>query len=250
MRYYCECRKAAPDFGCKLYRINFKILLSELPSFFRFRNFFSGLTALLFVCTFWAGSPTVLAQGKPQVVQLTGLVTAGDSLYGLPGASVYVPKAGRGTNTNAYGYFSLAVLAGDSVVFSSVGYKDQYVKIPKKFLGSSYSVIIEMREDPTILPEVRIFPYSTEELFKRAFLSLKLPDEDRRAVAKNLNEAIVERMMLDAPASPNVNFRHQMQLQQQQLDRRIMYPSIPLTAWLEIINAIKRGDFKNKKTSE
>ncbi len=190
------------------------------------------------------------AQGKPQVIQLTGLVTAGDSLYGLPGASVYVPKVGRGTNTNAYGYFSLAVLAGDSVVFSSLGYKNQYIKIPKKFLGNSYSVIIEMREDPTLLPEVRVFPYSTEELFKRAFLSLKLPDQDQKAVAKNLNEAIIERMMSDAPMSPNANFRYNMQLQQQQTERRYMYPSIPITAWLDLINAIKRGDFKNKKTGE
>ena len=213
------------------------------------RQFF-GINLLLVAFAFFGLTGNVKAQGRPNIVQLTGLVTAGDSLYGIPGASVYVPKAGRGTNTNAYGYFSLAVLAGDSVVFSSVGYKNQYVKIPKKFLGNSYSVIIEMREDPTILPEVRIFPYSTEELFKRAFLSLKLPDEDQRAVAKNLNEAIVERMMLDEPMSPNSNFRHNMNLQQQQLDRRIMYPSVPLTAWLDIINAIKRGDFKNKKTSE
>lgn len=233
-----------------MYRIKFKILFITLPSFLRFRTALPGLVFLFLLAACWASPAAVLAQGKPQVVQLTGLVTAGDSLYGLPGASVYVPKAGRGTNTNAYGYFSLAVLAGDSVVFGSVGYKNQYVKIPKKFLGSSYSVIIEMREDPTMLPEVRIFPYSTEELFKKAFLSLRLPDEDQRAVAKNLNEAIVERMMLDAPMSPNANFRHNMNLQQQQLDRRIMYPSIPLTAWLEIINAIKRGDFKNKKTAD
>ena len=220
-----------------------------LPSTLLFRTQFFGLSLLVFITLF--GNPEkVKAQGRPNIVQLTGLVTAGDSLYGIPGASVYVPKAGRGTNTNAYGYFSLAVLAGDSVVFSSVGYKNQYVKIPKQFLGSSYSVIIEMREDPTMLPEVRIFPYSTEELFKRAFLSLKLPDEDQRAVAKNLNEAIVERMMLDEPMSPNSNFRHNMNLQQQHLDRRIMYPSVPLTAWLDIINAIQRGDFKNKKTSE
>src|SRR5690606_13048432 len=166
-----------------------------------FRNIFSAF--IFTVCTFLlAFSPQqAQAQGAAKVVQLTGIVTAGDSLYGLVGASVYVPKAGRGTTTNQYGYFSLAVLAGDSVVFSSVGFKQQYIMIPKNFRGDSYSVIIEMKEDMVALPEVSIFPYSTEELFKRAFLSLKLPDENQKAVAKNLNEAIIERMMLDAPAS-------------------------------------------------
>jgi hypothetical protein len=220
-------------------------------------HFFTGfrniITAFVFAIAaiLLAISPEkAAAQGKAKVVQLTGIVTAGDSLYGLIGASVHVPKAGRGTTTNQYGYFSLAVLAGDSVVFSSVGFKTQYIKIPRTFRGDSYSVIIEMREDLTALPEVRIFPYSTEELFKRAFLSLKLPDEDQKAVAKNLNEAIIERMMLDAPASPTINFRERIRLQDANIERRYMAPTIPLTAWKELIDAIKRGDLKNQKTNE
>ena len=81
------------------------------------------------------------------------------------------------------------------MVFSALGYKQQYIIIPKTFQRQSYSVIIELKEDPTLLPEVRVFPYSTEELFKRAFLSLELPNEDQKAVAKNLNEQIIARMM-------------------------------------------------------
>lgn len=210
------------------------------------QKYMVALSCALILLLLFAASGKVQAQGKPQVVQLTGIVTAGDSLYGLPGASVYVPKAGRGTTTNQFGYFSLAVLAGDSVIVSSIGYKAQSIIIPKKLKSQSYSVIVEMKEDPLVLPEVRIFPYSTEELFKRAFLSLKLPDEDQRAVAKNLNEAIIERMMSDAPLSPNGNFRHSMNLQQQQQERRYLYPTIPITAWYELIQAIKRGDFKKK----
>jgi hypothetical protein len=216
-----------------------------LPFFSSFQKYLLALSCgVAFLFLFASGK--VQAQGKPQVVQLTGIVTAGDSLYGLPGASVYVPKAGRGTTTNQYGYFSLAVLAGDSVIVSSIGYKAQSVIIPKRLKSQSYSIIVEMKEDPLILPEVRIFPYSTEELFKRAFLSLKLPDEDQRAVAKNLNEGILERMMSDAPMTPNNNFRNQMNLQQQQEQRRYLYPTIPITAWYELIQAIKRGDFKKK----
>ena len=216
-----------------------------LPFFSSFQKHLLALSfGLAFLFLFSSGK--VQAQGNPQVVQLTGIVTAGDSLYGMPGASVYVPKAGRGTTTNQYGYFSLAVLAGDSVIVSSIGYKAQSIIIPKKLKSQSYSVIVEMKEDPLILPEVRIFPYSTEELFKRAFLSLKLPDEDQRAVAKNLNEGILERMMSDAPMTPNNNFRNQMSLQQQQEQRRYLYPTIPITAWYELIQAIKRGDFKKK----
>ena len=243
MRYYCIAAwlSAARHF----------LFNSAIMRFFTVHN--NILAAIVFaVAAFLMGiqPQQVQAQGARKVVQLTGIVTAGDSLYGLIGASVYVPKAGRGTTTNQYGYFSLAVLGGDSVVFSSVGFRQQYIKIPKNFRGDSYSVIIEMKEDLKALPEVRIFPYSTEELFKRAFLSLKLPDEDQRAVAKNLNEAIIERMMLDAPASPGVNFRERVRLENTNIERRYMAPTIPLTAWYDLIQAIKRGDLKNQKVKE
>ena len=47
------------------------------------------------------------AQGRPQAVQLSGLVLGEDSTSALPGVNVYVPAAGRGTSTNQYGYFSM-----------------------------------------------------------------------------------------------------------------------------------------------
>ena len=51
------------------------------------------------------------------MVQLSGLVLGEDSTSALPGVNVYVPTIGRGTVTNQYGYFSMPVLPGDSVLF-------------------------------------------------------------------------------------------------------------------------------------
>ncbi|MGV3641192.1 MAG: carboxypeptidase-like regulatory domain-containing protein, partial [Adhaeribacter sp.] len=99
-------------------------------NFFLFLRKAFVLAALLFGISSWLGAPRAVAQGKPQVIQLSGLVTSGDSLYGVPGVTVYVPKAGRGTITNDYGYFSLPVLAGDSVVIRALGYQHLTVKIP------------------------------------------------------------------------------------------------------------------------
>src|SRR5215218_9108602 len=103
--------------------------------------------AFFFCFSFLLTLPEARAQGKPQVIQFSGLVTSGDSLYGVPGVTVYVPKAGRGTVTNDYGYFSMAVLAGDSVVIRAVGYQHLTVKIPKNYNKQSYSVILELKED-------------------------------------------------------------------------------------------------------
>ena len=55
---------------------------------------------------------------KRRVIQLSGIVLGEDSVSGLPGVHVYVPKAGRGTSTNVTGFFSMPVLPGDSVVIA------------------------------------------------------------------------------------------------------------------------------------
>ena len=60
------------------------------------------------------------SQSKKRVIQLSGIILSEDSVSGLPGVHIYVPKAGRGTTSNRTGYFSMPVLEGDSVVISSV----------------------------------------------------------------------------------------------------------------------------------
>lgn len=192
------------------------------------------------------------AQGKAAVVQLSGIVASGDSLYGVPGVTVYVPKAGRGTVTNEYGYFSMPVLAGDSVVIRALGYKHLAVMIPRDYNKQSYSVVLELKEDATLLPEVRVFPYPTEELFKQAFLALRVPDEQKSAAEKNLNEQLMARIFNNTSIGPAANFRNTMDMQQMYLNKQSMpnqYNNNPLLnpfAWGQLINQIRNGDLKQK----
>ncbi|MFZ4769235.1 MAG: carboxypeptidase-like regulatory domain-containing protein, partial [Ferruginibacter sp.] len=67
---------------------------------------------------------------KDSVVQLYGVVMTADSLKGLPAVSVVVKGQNRGTITNDRGVFSIVVLKGDKVEFTSVGYKPILVSIP------------------------------------------------------------------------------------------------------------------------
>ncbi|WP_185816967.1 carboxypeptidase-like regulatory domain-containing protein [Hymenobacter metallilatus] len=195
------------------------------------------------------------AQGQRQVVQFTGIVASGDSLLGVPGAAIFVPKAGRGTTTNPYGYFSLPVLAGDSIVIRSLGYRNQYVIIPENYPRQSYSVIVNLKEDATVLPEVRIFPYATEKAFKEAFLAMKPPTENDRTPADKLNEQIMRRMFNTLPVTSMGNYRQTMQAQQNDQMRRMGFGATPATnnpllnpfSWLQLINQVKSGEFKKKE---
>ena len=58
---------------------------------------------------------------KDSVVQLYGVIMTADSLKGIPAVSVIVKRDGRGTYSNDQGVFSIVVVKGDQIEFSSVG---------------------------------------------------------------------------------------------------------------------------------
>ena len=227
-----------------------------MPDFLRLRGLPVFIAALLLGLLLAA--PGARAQGKRPVIQFTGIVASGDSLLGVPGASIYVPKAGRGTTSNIYGYFSMAVLAGDSIVIRSLGYANQTIVIPKDFQRQSYSVIVQLKEDATVLPEVRVFPYTTERDFKKAFLALRLPTERGSAAADNLNEELMNRIFRTQPMGATANFRQSMSNQRLDYDRHMgmapnQYSNNPLLnpfSWLQLIQQVKRGEFKKKANDD
>ena len=228
-----------------------------MPNFLRLRRFslfFAGALLGLMLLA----APGAHAQGKRRVIQFTGIVATGDSLLGVPGATIYVPKAGRGTSSNAYGYFSMAVLAGDSIVIRSLGYASYTIVIPADYQRQSYSVVVQLTEDATMLGEVRVFPYTTERDFKKAFLALRLPTERGSSAAANLNEQLMRRMFNSQPMGAVANFRQSMQTQAYDQDRRNgiapnQYSNNPLLnpfSWLQLVQQVKKGEFKRKNNDD
>lgn len=224
-----------------------------MPDFLRFRRY-SLFIALVLLGSLLLAAPSAHAQGKRKIIQFTGIVASGDSLLGVPGATIYVPRAGRGTSSNAYGYFSMAVLAGDSIVIRSLGYANYTVVIPPDYQRQSYSVVISLVEDATMLGEVRVFPYTTERDFKKAFLALRLPTEKGSAAADNLNQELMARIFRTQPMGAVANFRQTMQNQQYNQDVRAgfgpsTYANNPLLnpfSWLKLVQQVKNGEFKKK----
>jgi hypothetical protein len=163
------------------------------------------LTCLFIVVCLLLASDSYAQQPK-RVIQLSGVTM--DTVSGpVPYVNIYVPAAGRGVKTNAVGFFSLPVLAGDSVVISSVGYQRQYYVVP--YDADEYTtVFVSMVEDVTYLREVEILPYPTEEVFKEAVLALNLPpaaiDE------KNLNAELLALMLKTTPMDGPLNQRYSL----------------------------------------
>jgi len=194
------------------------------------------------------------AQGQEKLVMFTGIITAGKTSEPLPGAYVYIPKAGRGILSNNVGYFALPVMPGDSVIFSYVGYKKQFYVIPRRLTETTFSAVIAMQEDVQTLTEVKVYPYATEELFKEAFVNMTLPDQkERENLARNTSAESMQRLAAITPMSAQANYRYYTQ--QQWFGRESVanrsgvttFPFLNPFAWANFIRSVKNGELNKKE---
>lgn len=199
-------------------------------------------------------SSEVKAQGQVKSIMFTGRVVGVKGTQTLGKAYIVIPRAGRGTLADEGGYFALPVFPGDSIVFSYLGYQKQYHIIPRRHMEESYSAIILMKEDVKTLAEVKVYPYATEEEFKKAFVSMKLPDEFERAnLEQNTRQELLMQMAAVTPLSAAGNYRNFMDQQifgRENAANRSFTTAIPFLnpfAWAKFINSVKNGDLKKKE---
>lgn len=181
-----------------------------------------------------------------KIIQLSGVVLGEDSVSGLPGVHVYVPKAGRGTTTNNTGFFSMPVLVGDSVVISAVGYVRRH-HIVADSREEYVTVIIEMATDNTFLKEVTILPFPTEEVFKQAVLALNVPLNENGIDKRNLNAELMALMMRTTPMDGNLNYRYYMDQYNASIDDRAVVRTNPFLNpfnWARFFRDLKQNKKK------
>ena len=185
---------------------------------------------------------------EKKVIQLSGIILNADSTDAVPGVNIYVPTKGRGTSSGRFGYFSMPVLAGDSVVFSYIGLKKQTFKVPDVMKDDRISLILTMEVDEIALAEIEVMPYPTEEEFKQAVIALNMVDP--MAISRaNMSPEMLLRWAESMPASGNENFRYFQQGQAQQNQDLYGPRTLRLLdpfAWGQFIRSIKRGDLKKQ----
>ena len=186
---------------------------------------------------------------KDSVVQLYGVVMTADSLKGVPAASIVVKGQNRGTISNNDGVFSIVVLKGDNIEFSSIGYKPVTVNISKDLKGTQHSLIQLMVTDTIYLPATIIRPRLTRQQFERDFVNNPVPDDEIATAQRNTNAAtrrfLAATLTTDGREASNQYLRqysNKLSYAGQIAPQNIFNPF----AWNEFIKAWKRGDYKRK----
>ena len=187
---------------------------------------------------------------KDSVVQLYGIVMTADSLKGLESVSVVIKGQNRGTITNNKGVFSIVVLKGDEVMFTSIGFKPKTISIPANLEGNQHSIIQLMVNDTVYLPATIIKARPSRAQFDRDFLNTEIPDDYITIARKNNSEATRKILVASLPTDGRENSSTYLR---QTANRAYYTGQVPPMnifnpfAWAEFIKAWKRGDYKSKK---
>jgi len=187
---------------------------------------------------------------RDSVVQLYGVVMTADSLRAIPSASIIVEGKGRGTITSPDGVFSIAVLKGDKITFSCVGFKDRRIEIPASLTETQYSVIQLMVSDTVYLPATILKPRPTREQFERDFVNNKVNDDMYEVARKNTDEARNRILLNSLPSDGREAVNYQLRQQANKYYYAGQIPPMNIlnpAAWADFIQSWKRGDYKRKK---
>ncbi|MFT6715555.1 MAG: hypothetical protein ACJA0Q_000182 [Saprospiraceae bacterium] len=183
-----------------------------------------------------------------QIVQIAGVTVSGDSLLPVPFANVLIKGNYSGTLCDFSGFFSIVARAGDTLVFSSFGYKRNQYVIPDSLKSKQYSLIQIMDRDTVFLPVTDIKVWPTYEQFKKAFLTTVVPGSDLARAESNLDGEVMAKKVANLHLGASGNQKLMLAQRRSRLYSAGQLPPNNLLnplAWMKFIKAWKEGKLGN-----
>ncbi len=184
-----------------------------------------------------------------KVIQFSGVLYSADTAHlAIPFATVYDYSTGYIAISNFTGFFSLVGYEGDTIFFSTLGFKTKQFIIPKE--NETEKFVSNFFLEPTfyMLPEAMVYPWGSLDQFPYAFIHTPIPDDDLERARKNLNPDYLRSLASAQGADPNINARMVMNNYSQTLYYYGQAHPISLLnafAWSQFISDLKRGKYKN-----
>lgn len=121
------------------------------------------------------------------LIQLSGVVVSEETLTELSYTTVLDRTNRRGVFCDYFGYFTIVVYPGDTLLFSAYGHKTSNYVVPDTLTETHYSIIHVMQVDTVELPNVEVFPWPSREDFARAFVNMDPYDDAIRRAQRELS---------------------------------------------------------------
>lgn len=206
---------------------------------------------LLYILLLGTLSLSAIAQNNAdkKLVQFSGVVYDVDSNSVIPYVTLTNISSGKTYAANYKGYYSFIANEGDSIVFSSVGYKKAMVVIPKNNKERKYTALVKLKSDNIELPVVRVFPWASTDEFRHDFMTMKFADDDLEIAKKNVKKTMSDAMSFGVPMDGAEIQGMSFNNQHIGLSNKNMVQTNPLLnplAWAAFLKQISEG--KNNKS--
>lgn len=191
---------------------------------------------------------TTFAQQTKPLVQFSGVIYDADSNSVVPYVTIRnISDKGKSLSANYKGYFSFVANEGDSIVFTSVGYKKLELVIPSNLKDKKFTAIVKIKADNIQLPMVTVFPWASLDEFKKEFLTMKFADDDLEIAMKNLSKKSLMELSANLPRDGQEYRGSSFNNNHIGLSNKNMVQTNPLLnpfAWGALIKQIMAGDKK------
>lgn len=190
---------------------------------------------------------------QESLIQFSGsILSAGrDSLQPIPFVLVKNKSRNSGAYSNVDGYYTLVVARGDTIEYSSIGFRKSKYIVPNDIKENKFYATQIMLRDTNMLPEAIIVPWKNVDDLKKAFVELKLDEDDIVRAYQNLQferwKELQKSTSYDGQAlqAITLNDRNRNNIQSSGVlpTQNIFNP----LAWSEFIKSLQRN--KKKKNS-
>jgi hypothetical protein len=125
---------------------------------------------------------------QERLIQYSGntLVSMGDSIDPVAFVTIKNKSRKSGAYSGPDGFFTLVVKRGDTVEFSSVGFKKSILIVPEEIQRDRFFATQVMIRDTNILQAVTIVPWRNVEELRRAVIDLKVNEDDLIIAYQNM----------------------------------------------------------------
>ena len=181
------------------------------------------------------------------VVKIAGVTVTSDSLKPVPFVNVLIKGNYSGTMGDYSGFYSIIAKAGDTLVFSSMGFRKEEYIIPDTLKNEQYSLIQILKKDTVQLSVTTIKVWPSYEQFKQAFLNIDITNNDLARAKKNLDHDILRDQALNLHLGELGNQKYMLNQETARLYSIGQLPANNLLnpiAWKKLIKAWKDGEFK------
>lgn len=186
------------------------------------------------------------ADDSVKYVQMTGIVVS-DSLERIPFTKVIDLSTRRGVIADYYGYFALVVHPGDTIQFSSLGYKKKIYIVADTTSIPQFSLVQILKYDTIMAEPVDVYPWPSREAFADAFVNMPSPNDDLKRSRERLTPqemafvgALMESDGLSSYSSYQTTFYNNQYTRGQGPQNNLLNPS----AWADFMKGIGSGRYR------